>query len=126
MQSASPKIRITVGDVELLAELDETPTARGLRQALPIETNGAYWGGELYFEIPVKEAPDETARQVVEPGTVAYWPPGRALCLFWGPTPVSKENECRAASEVNIVGRVVNPQDLKRIKASQVRLEATD
>ena len=126
MQSARPEIRITVGDVELLAELDETPTARGLRQALPIETSGSYWGAEFYFEIPVQEAPDETARQVVEPGTIAYWPPGRALCLFWGPTPLSEEGECRAASDVNVVGRVVNPQDLKRIKASHVRLEAVD
>ena len=123
MQSASPNVRITVGDVELLAELDETPTARRLRRALPIEASGAYWGKELYFEIPVQEAPDETACQIVEPGTIAYWPPGCALCLFWGPTPASEADECRAASPVNIVGRIVNPEELEHISASQVRLE---
>jgi hypothetical protein len=60
---------------------------------------------------------------VVEPGTVAYWPEGNCLCLFWGPTPASRSQECRAASKVNLVGRVLNPEVLAKLKGRRVRVE---
>jgi hypothetical protein len=119
------QIRLTVGDVEILAEFNDSETAQALIEALPFESRGSYWGGELYFDTPVScdEAPD--ANEVVDPGTVAFWPPGACLCLFWGPTPASHGSECRAASKVNVVGRVMNPELLPTLKSRKVRVSMT-
>ena len=116
------EIRLSVGDVEILAECNDSETSRALIEALPFESRGSYWGGEFYFDTPVTcdEAPD--ASEVVDPGTVAYWPPGACLCLFWGPTPASRGSECRAASKVNVVGRVTNPELLPTLRSRKVRV----
>lgn len=98
-------------------------TARRILAALPIESSGNYWGGEFYFEIPVKAPVEKTALRVVDPGTIAYWPEGHCLCLFWGPTPVSEGSECRAASKVNLGGRVLNTEVLPKLKGRRVRVE---
>ena len=113
-----------IGEVEVQAEFNESETARRILAALPLDASGNYWGGEIYFEIPVEAAYEKGAREVVDPGTVAYWVEGSCLCIFWGPTPASTGGECRAASKVNIVGRVLNPEVLPRLKARKVRLEA--
>ncbi len=115
---------IRVGDTALDCEWDDSPTALLIFETLPIDARGNYWGGEIYFEVPVRASRDDTAREVVEPGTVAYWPAGHCLCVFWGPTPASHADECRAASEVNIVGRVLNPEVLPLLTAREVRVEA--
>jgi len=67
----------------------------------------------------------EVGSEVVERGDVAYWPPGNAICLFFGPTPVSKPGEIRPASPVNVFGRVVgDPDRLKAVKSGEkVRVE---
>ncbi len=119
-----PKVNFRVGDVVIESEWRETPTAKKLLEALPIESAGSYWGGEFYFEVPVKAALEPDASDVVEPGTVAYWPAGHCLCLFWGPTPASQGSECRAASAVNLVGRVLNTEALPQLKGRRVRVEA--
>ena len=62
----------------------------------------------------------------LEKPPLAYWTAGHCLCLFWGPTPASQGDECRAASEVNIVGEVVNKGDLPRLRARKVRVELAD
>jgi hypothetical protein len=66
------------------------------------------------------------ARDEVDPGTVAFWPAGNCLCVFWGRTPASRGVECRAASEVNIVGKVLNPEILPTLTARKVRVVAAD
>ena len=81
------QIRITSGDVSLVAALNDSDTAKLIWDALPIVGRVQTWGDEIYFPIPVSASSDETAAEVVEKGAVAYWPPGNALCLFWGPTP---------------------------------------
>lgn len=116
------QIRFTVGDVEILAEFNDSETARALIEALPFDSRGSYWGGEFYFDTPVSCDGEPDAREVVDPGTVAFWPPGACLCLFWGPTPASTGNECRAASKVNVVGRVLNPELLPTMKSRKVRV----
>ena len=73
--------------------------------ALPIASPGSTWGDEIYFRVPV-EAEEDDAQEVVSMGDVAFWPPGQALCLFFGPTPVSRGDEIRPASPVNVVGRI--------------------
>ena len=99
-------IQIHVGDVTLEGELNESPTALLIWEALPIEGTGNRWGEEIYFAIPVKAELDDTARAVVERGDLGYWPQGHALCIFFGPTPVSRGEEIRPASPVNLVGKI--------------------
>jgi hypothetical protein len=98
-------IRITAGSVSAEARLNDSKTALAIWDALPIQAKGSTWGDEIYFDIGVTAAP-EAAREVVDPGDLAYWPPGRAFCIFFGPTPASKGDECRAASPVNVVGKI--------------------
>ncbi|MEX2303339.1 MAG: cyclophilin-like fold protein [Bryobacterales bacterium] len=117
-------VNFLVGDIEVRCEWNDSPTSRKIREALPLEASASYWGGELYFEIPVEAAQESGAREEVEPGSVAYWPAGRALCIFWGVTPASHGNECRAASPVNVVGRVLNPEVLRKLRAKEVRVTA--
>lgn len=93
-----------MGKVEVMGELNESDTARAIWEALPFESEANTWGDEIYFEIPVRHGLEPAAKTDVEVGTMAYWPPGSALCLFFGPTPASRGNKPRAASAVNIVG----------------------
>lgn len=119
----STQIQITVGDIVLEGRLNDSATAKALWDALPLESQGSYWGDELYFAIPIEAAADPDASDVVEPGTIAFWPPGNCLCLFWGPTPASHGEECRAASPVNVAGEVLNRDDLARMKSRKLRIE---
>jgi hypothetical protein len=99
-------IRITAGAVAAEARLNDSKTAGAIWDALPIEAKGQTWGDEIYFDIGVT-APPEQARDVVDVGDLAYWPPGQAFCIFFGRTPASRGDECRAASPVNVVGKIV-------------------
>jgi len=102
-------------------------TAEALLRALPFESRARRWGEEVYFESPV-DAGEEDASELVEVGDVAYWPPGRALCLFFGPTPISRPGEIRPASSVNVMGRVVEGLDvLRRVSSGErVRVEVAE
>jgi hypothetical protein len=101
------KITISAGGVSLPAELNDGPTALQIWNALPIEGRANRWGDEIYFDIPVKTGQEASARDEVEVGELGYWPVGHAFCIFFGPTPVSTDERPRAASPVNILGRVV-------------------
>jgi hypothetical protein len=99
------RISIKAGKVEVTAELNDTKTAQAIWDALPITSRGNRWGEEIYFSIPLKlEA--ENAREVVDVGDLGYWPPGTAFCIFFGPTPMSRGEEIRPASPVNVFGKV--------------------
>ena len=98
-------IRITAGDVQLEAQLNDTKTAQTVWEALPIQARGSTWGDEIYFGIPV-HVDLENGQEVVEIGDLGYWPPGQAFCVFFGPTPASQGNEIRPASAVTVIGRV--------------------
>jgi len=99
------------------AELNDSPTAQQIWDALPITGAANVWGDEIYFEIPVmaQQAPD--ARAEVEVGELGYWPVGRAFCIFFGPTPVSTDDRPRAYSPVNVIGRVLGDVTLFRAVA---------
>lgn len=101
------KITITAGDVTLAAELNDGPTAQQIWESLPIEGQANVWGDEIYFGIPVTAEQEPGARAEVEVGELGYWPPGNAFCIFFGPTPVSTDERPRAASPVNILGRML-------------------
>lgn len=108
------KIRIMVGNVELDAELNDSPTARKIAGVLPLSTPFSTWGEEIYFTVPVEADLDDTAREVVEPGDLGYWPTGRAFCIFFGQTPMSSPGKIVPAGAVNIIGRVLG--DAGRLK----------
>ncbi|NQW17047.1 MAG: hypothetical protein HQ478_06120 [Chloroflexi bacterium] len=100
------RIKISAGDVVVSAELGDSETAQSLWDALPIQASANTWGDEIYFGIGVNAELDDEAEETVELGTVGYWPPGDALCLFFGPTPMSAGDEIRPASAVNILGMI--------------------
>ena len=96
----------SIGSVEAELTEENPETAEAIWRALPIEGVAERWGDEIYFSTPI-ELGEENARERVDVGEVAYWPPGRALCIFFGPTPVSGDNEIRAASPVNVFARIL-------------------
>lgn len=109
------KIKIKAGNVAVTAELNESHTAQAIRDALPIKGRVNTWGDEIYFAIPVSLESEEP-REVVARGDLGYWPPGSAFCLFFGPTPVSRGQEVRPASPVNVFGRIIgDPTVLKKV-----------
>ena len=102
----SKAIKITAGQIQVEAELNESPTAKSIAEALPIKAKGSRWGGEIYFSIPVRVELEADSRDILEAGELGYWPTGNAFCIFFGPTPASAADEIRAASAVNIIGKV--------------------
>lgn len=109
------EMKITAGAVEMTAELNDSPTADAIWNALPIKARGNTWGDEIYFGIPVSADEEDNAKEVVELGDIAFWPPGSAFCIFFGRTPASRGDEIRPASAVNVVGKIIG--DAKAFKA---------
>jgi len=100
------KISIKSLDMSVVAVLLQTPTASAIYDALPLDGTANAWGDEIYFDIPLQLELEEDAREEVVVGDLAYWPAGPAFCIFFGPTPVSRGDEPRAYSPVNVFGRV--------------------
>ena len=121
------KIKITIGKLAMEADLNDTPTARKVAKALPIKASFDTWGDEIYFAIPVTTDLDDSAKEVLELGELGYWPTGKAFCIFFGQTPMSKPGRIIPASAVNIIGKVKGDPALfrKLMNEQRVRLEAT-
>ncbi len=114
-------IKIITENVSLDAELFDTDCAKAIADVLPLETRPNEWGDEFYFEIPVKAPLDKTATRKVKVGDIGYWPPGNALAIFFGPTPMSKGPEPVPASEVNMVGKIKgSAESLKNAKGTAI------
>ncbi|MGB9699753.1 MAG: cyclophilin-like fold protein [Thermodesulfobacteriota bacterium] len=112
------KIKIKAGNVEAEALLNDSATAKKIWEALPIEAKANTWGDEIYFSIPVKAPLEKDARELVNLGDLGYWPEGKGFCIFFGPTPISRGNEIRPASAVNIIGKVTgDPKIFKKVPA---------
>ena len=102
-------IRITAGKVQATAALNDSATADAMWAKLaesPIRARANTWGDEIYFSIPVHMDEAADAKAVVTLGDLGYWSPGSAMCIFFGPTPMSRGNEIRPASPVNVFGKV--------------------
>lgn len=95
-------IQITVGDVTLEADLLDTPTARAVAKAVPFESTARTWGEEVYFDAPVRAALEAEARDVVNPGEIAFWVEGRCIAIGFGRTPISRGEEIRLAAPCNV------------------------
>ena len=110
------KIIIAVENISMEAELLDTPTARKISEALPLEGSVNVWGDEIYFDISLTIEQEPDASQDVEVGDLGYWPAGPAFCVFFGPTPVSTGEQPRAYSPVNVFGRVLDdPKQFKTV-----------
>jgi uncharacterized protein len=100
-------INILIGKLDIKVQLNETKIAKELLGILPISSNVNRWGNEIYFTIPLN-ADTENGIEEVDIGTVAFWSPGSALCIFFGKTPASQGNKPQAASPVTIIGNIIN------------------
>ena len=93
-------------------ELNDTfspQTCNSILDSLPFTVNAHVWGEEIYTdESPISQA-EENAKALVDLNDVAYWPSGKAICLFFGPTPIGKSGEIKPYSPVNVIGKITNP-----------------
>lgn len=120
------RVLFRIGELELAASLLDTAVAAAVWEALPLEAQFSTWGDEIYFDCGLTLAPDSTS-ETVAMGDLGYWPPGRALCIFFGPTPASGPGEIRPASPVAVFGRVEgDPRVLKGVRSRTVRVERLD
>ena len=107
---------------EVTAEFGEElnpRTCEKIWESLPMEGNANLWGDEIYFSVGL-DIELENAKQDVEIGDIAYWPPGKAICIFFGPTPASFGEKPRAYSPVNVFARVVgDARVFKKVKEGE-------
>ena len=103
----SVKIILSLDGVELTGELNDSEAGKALAGRLPLQLNLNRWGEEFYGDVgaPLGRPAGDT-KEVMEVGELAFWGPGNAFCLFFGPTPASRGDEPRAASAAYPVGRV--------------------
>jgi hypothetical protein len=113
------------GDVQLSIQLRDTPTARAIYRALPIEASIQTWGDEIYFPVDVSVPLESDARDVVEAGELAFWVEGQCIAIGFGPTPISRGNEIRLAARTNLWADTQDDvTQLARLRAGdRVRLE---
>jgi hypothetical protein len=118
-------IKITAGKITVNAELTDTDLAKTVAANLPIETEPSEWGDEFYFGIPVRSDLDETATKKVKVGDIGFWPPGNAMAIFFGPTPISSGADPVPASAVCLLGRITDDATLlkKARGARTIRIE---
>ena len=121
------RIKISWPQGQVTAQLRDTPTAQKLLAALPVENSASTWGDEVYFRLPFSAEREADASEVVEKGAVCFWLAGSSLALLFGPTPVSRGDECRLISEANILGQIEgDPTVLKSVRSGdKVRVELT-
>ena len=120
------RIIISVEGTSMEAEVYDSPTGQAIMAALPLESAASLWGDEIYFDIPVTLGLEPDAREIVAVGDLGYWPTGSAFCIFFGPTPVSQDDEPRAYSPVNVFGKILgNAQVFRQVSSgSSIRVIA--
>ncbi|MGE0355777.1 MAG: cyclophilin-like fold protein [Burkholderiales bacterium] len=112
---------IDIGTSTLEVELNDGLAASQLAAALPLEIAMSRWGDEYYGSLPVTLSSGEKRRDVFGVGEVAYWPPGNAFCIFFGPTPASVGEEPRMASPGIALGRIVSGVAALRSRGAQLK-----
>ncbi len=119
------KIIISTEKLRMEAILVEGSSADIFWNTLPITGRANTWGDEIYFNVNLQMPLDDDASDIVESGDIAFWPPGSAFCIFFGRTPASLGDEVRAASAVNVLGKIDGDEREFRSVPSgeEVRLE---
>ena len=115
----SRKIQITVGNLSMEAELKESESANAFWEALPIRGAANVWGEEIYFQVPVDAPLEDSAREEMEVGEIAYWPPGSAFCIFFGRTPASVDEAPRGQPRESTGQRAGNPKDFLNVRSGE-------
>jgi len=115
------KIIIKTGEIEATGELNDTRTAQSIWEELPIEGCANLWGDEIYFSIPLS-LELENGQELVDIGDLGYWPTGKAFCIFFGSTPMSRGKEIRPASAVTVFGRITGDATVFRQAVSGVEI----
>jgi hypothetical protein len=100
-----PALRFTFGSLTLDADLLDTPTAKAILAALPTTARVMIWGEEVYFDVPVDLPREKGARDLMQPGDIAYWPDGPSIAIGFGRTPISAPGEIRLASPCNVFAK---------------------
>lgn len=107
------KIEIVIPQLKNIEiELDDSNspnTVKKFVENLPFTVSLNLWGDEIYTEESPIQEKEENAKPLVELNDVAYWPTGKAICLFYGPTPIGKKGEIKPYSPVNVVGKIIKP-----------------
>jgi hypothetical protein len=121
------KIKIVVGSIEAFATLCNTRTAAAVVNSLPFDSVAHSWGEEIYFEVPL-ELELENGKVVLEIGEIAYWSPGKSMCIFFGPTLSSRGHEIRAYSAVSVFGKITGDAGVFRAmrEGERIRVEVAD
>ena len=104
---------------DIIIKLRSTPTANAIKSILPCKSIIQTWGEEIYFEIPTQKdlSLDNTAKDVINLGEIAYWIEGKCIAIGYGRTPISHNNEIRLAAKTNIWGDAkLNIEKLKKVK----------
>ncbi|MCL2148283.1 MAG: cyclophilin-like fold protein [Methanomassiliicoccaceae archaeon] len=102
------RIRIRTRNGEYLAELDGSDVSNAIWLSLPLTHRINMLGGQIYFEMPVEDADAGELATKLGIGDIAYWPKVGALCIFFGPTPLSGEDGLPVSRyPVARIGRVI-------------------
>lgn len=119
------RIRIITPKVAFTAELYDNATAREMIKALPFEGRAGRWGDEIYFPVPLHIGLEDDSTDNPLRFEMGFWPKGDAFCIFFGKTPASKGDECRAASEVNVFGKVISGMEMLGLvkEGDEIRVE---
>ena len=122
------RLKITLGSVEITAELFDTPTADAIYDSLPFTASASRWGEEVYFLTPVRVDLEPDARAIVEAGELAFWVEENSIAIGFGPTPISQGDEIRLAAPTNIWGHVIeNVRQLTAVPAgAAINVECAD
>jgi hypothetical protein len=125
MEFSPQKIKITIGGIQVVAQLKTNRTAQAVVRALPVHAAVNQWGDEFYCKLPGVKDYREIATTQVKIGDVAFWGMGEMLAIFFGPTPMSLGDDPVPADRVNVIGKILDdPKMLKQaIGASMMKVE---
>ena len=116
---------------KIILELNDKNSPKTVKlflEKLPFTLQLNVWGDEIYSSSSPIAISEENSKSPVSLNDVAYWPTGKAICLFYGSTPLSKNDEIIPASPVNIIGKIINPDksvlDVAEGKEATFRLKS--